>query len=367
MPQVAPHANLVPTSRQRHYAAPGFAYLVMTAAATVVYLIVLAPHVSNDLLWASMNTTGIQTFLGDLYNTKTTTMGLQGTLDLFALNSVVRKDYSVPSTAISMRPAAARATLLSRLPLVDVIQVMRSAPFSEHTQTISMLCWADLTRRYEAAHSARHQTLCNQRHVANAAVYVEPFFRNLAPTDLTTSTFWSAVNISFFAYVRTTPGGAAWVDAMTTPTWLTIADEVAAWTAHGLAYFQNSLQNYYLEGTDESIAIINALGLRQRITISRVTATNRPKKQWTTSYAFAGFWNDVEACAWLQASLIRAAPNHFETVFGADGGASWDFFYEGESGTQGVYVFLVAPPPSLVSLVTAHQDLMAAMLLSNAR
>ncbi|KAF0714774.1 hypothetical protein As57867_003688, partial [Aphanomyces stellatus] len=136
---------------------------------------------------------------------------------------------------------------------------------------------------------------------------------------------------------------------------------------HGLAYFQNSLQNYYLEGTDESIAIINALGLRQRITISRVTATNRPKKQWTTSYAFAGFWNDVEACAWLQASLIRAAPNHFETVFGADGGASWDFFYEGESGTQGVYVFLVAPPPSLVSLVTAHQDLMAAMLLSNAR
>ncbi|KAF0692942.1 hypothetical protein As57867_015979, partial [Aphanomyces stellatus] len=143
--------------------------------------------------------------------------------------------------------------------------------------------------------------------------------------------------------------------------------QTAAWTVHGLAYFQNSLQNYYLEGTDESIAIINALGLRQRITISRVTATNRPKKQWTTSYAFAGFWNDVEACAWLQASLIRAAPNHFETVFGADGGASWDFFYEGESGTQGVYVFLVAPPPSLVSLVTAHQDLMAAMLLSNAR
>ncbi|KAF0692202.1 hypothetical protein As57867_016639, partial [Aphanomyces stellatus] len=68
----------------------GFVYVLLTAAGTVVYVDILTPSVANDHWWPHFNTTGAQTFLGDLYNAKLAT-GTK-TLDLFS--SVVVKDYS---------------------------------------------------------------------------------------------------------------------------------------------------------------------------------------------------------------------------------------------------------------------------------
>ncbi|KAF0688431.1 Aste57867_19947 [Aphanomyces stellatus] len=380
MSHVAPHVDLLVGSAvgappRRLHTALGFLYVVATGAGTILYLVILSPNVSNDNLWPSMNTTGVQTFLGDLFNAKLTT-GVQGPLDLFASTAVVRKDYSTAATFIDMRPAAARAVLLSQLPLATAIHVLRGAPFSENIQTLSMPCWADLNRTYEMAHSASRQARCIDQGTANAALYLEPLFRNLGPNDLATSTYLSSLQRSTFDSIKSTTRGAAWIQAMLAPTWLTIADEVALWHLHGLSYFQNSFQNYYLEGTQESISVVNALGMHQSLTVSSVTATNRPKTQWTSAFAYVGFWNDIEACAWLGASTIRGMPNSFETLVGA-GGESWDMFYIGSLGTQAtaiirstlgpltsIDVFLVVPPPSLLTLVTAYQDQVHAALVS---
>ncbi|KAF0688425.1 Aste57867_19941 [Aphanomyces stellatus] len=386
MSRVAPDASLVPQhndyetgeGRGTLQSLLCFLYVFATGIATVIYLVILAPNVSNDNLWYNMNTTGIQTFLGDLYNLKLS-LGEQGPLDLFATSAVVRKDYSVTTTFISMRPASARAQLLSRLPLIQTIQVMRAVPLSENIQTVSQPCWADLTRTHEMARSVRHQIMCNERRVPNAAYYLEALFRNLAPNDLATSTYLPAIETSVFAFIQTTPGGTQWTHRMMAPVWTTLSNEVALWEAHGIAYFQNSFQNYYLEGTQESITIVNALGMRQSITINSFTATNRPKTQWSSAMSYTGFWNDIDACQWFQASLIRAAPNLFEHVYNMSW-ESWDFYFWGSIGTNGTAVlrsslgpfttfdvFLVQPPPSLLLFVSGHQNVINSALLHNAK
>ncbi|KAF0698935.1 Aste57867_10470 [Aphanomyces stellatus] len=354
----------------------GFLYVLATGAGAVVYLAVMAPSLSNDNLWPNMNSTGVQTFLGDLYNAKTS-LGASGTLDLFSSNSAVRKDYSTASSFMDLRPAAARSILLSRLPLDQAITTIRAVPLSENIQTVSQACWADFNRVYEAARSARHQVLCNQRLVPNGAYYWESLFRNLAPNDLTTSTYLASVQASIFDYIGATPSGPAWVDAMKAPIWLTVPNEVNLWQAHGLQYFQNSFQNFYLEGTQESVTIVNALGMRQRMTVSSFTATNRPKTQWTSAYAYSGLWNDIDACASFQASLVRAAPNLFEKVYKLDW-ESFDFYSCGPGGTNATAiirnslgplttfeVFLVPAPPSLLTLVDAFQGELNVALMSN--
>ncbi|KAF0688426.1 Aste57867_19942 [Aphanomyces stellatus] len=336
----------------------------------------MAPSISNDNLWPNMNTTGVQTFLGDLYTMKLAT-GTHGPLDITASNALVHKDFSVVPTFISTRPAAARAVLLSRLPLAQVIQVMRTVPFSENILTVSMPCWADLNRTYEMAHTERHQALCNQQRPMNAAFYLEVLFRNLKPNDLATSTYLPAIQISVFNYIKTTPGGTQWVQAMVTPNWLAIADEVALWHSHGLVFFQNSFQNYYLEGTQESIWITNALGIQQSITISSFTATNRPKTQWSSATVYSGLWNDIDACVWLNTSAIRASPDNFESKYGA-GWESWDYYYIGTAGTEATHiirtslgpltvidVFLVSPPPSLLKIVDLFRNALNSALLTN--
>ncbi|KAF0698266.1 Aste57867_11097 [Aphanomyces stellatus] len=360
--------------RDKMYCILGALYVVATGIGAVVSLVIIAPNVSNDNLWPNMNTTGVQTFLGDLYNVKLAT-DTRGTFDLFAVDAALPKDYSSSTTFVDMRPAANRALLLSRLSLDQAIKVVRSVPFSENIQTMSMPCWADLNRKYEMAHTARHQALCNQHRAMNAAFYVEALFRNLGPTDLTTSTYLSAIQTSIFDYVHTTPGGTLWVQTMLHPTWLAIPDEVTLWQSLGLEYFQNSFQNYYLEGTQESITIINAMGMRQGLTISSFTAANRPKTMWSSVKAYPGFWNDIDACAWFQASAIRAAPNNFEIIYGADW-ESWDYYYIGVLGTEAtsiirtslgpltlIDVFLIPPPPILLDLVAAYQRLLNSALL----
>ncbi|KAF0688430.1 Aste57867_19946 [Aphanomyces stellatus] len=382
-PRVAPQLAWVreectPQDNPRHMRriAMGFLYVVATSIGTILYLVVLAPSISNDNLWPNMNTTGVQTFLGDLYNAKLTT-GAAGPLDLFASTAVVRKDYSTPTTYIDMRPAAARAVLLSKLPLETTIQVFRSVPFSESMQTIPQACWADLQRSFEMARTARHQELCTQRRIPNAAYYLEALFRNLKSNDLASSTYLASIQKSIFAYIQTTPTGPTWIQAMMTPFWLDVSHEVGLWQSHGLVFFQNSFQNYYIEGTQESLTLVNALGMRQSITISAFTAFNRPKTQWSSAKSYTGLWNDIDASASMKGSLLRAAPNNFEIVFNASW-ESWDFNFWGTAGTPATAilrsslgpftlhdVFLIPPPPSLLELVSTFQDVLNTALLAN--
>ncbi|KAF0704549.1 hypothetical protein As57867_007306, partial [Aphanomyces stellatus] len=193
------------------------------------FLVVVAPSVSNDHLWRDMNSTGVQTFVGLVQRQAGTGTDI---LNPFAASSVVRKDYSASAT-ICTRPAASRAVLLSKLPLDQAIRVLRAIPFRNFANGV------------DAMHAA----------IGSRTPRFEALFRNLEPTDLVTSTYGTGLNTCLFLYVQSTPGGNEWVDATLAPKSLAVADESMWWQVHGLANF---VQNYYLEGTHMSVAIVNA-------------------------------------------------------------------------------------------------------------
>ncbi|KAF0699377.1 Aste57867_10058 [Aphanomyces stellatus] len=357
-----------PTSHRR-VTVLGFVYVLLTAAGTVVYVDILTPSVANDHWWPHFNTTGAQTFLGDLYNAKLAT-GTK-TLDLFS--SVVVKDYSQRLTSLDLRQGTARSILLSRLPLDQAISLIRSETFVDNMRTFPPPCWLDFSRMYEMAHTASHQVLCNQRRQANAAFYMATLLRNLQQSDLAASTYYPEVERVIFAPLQTTDHGAQVVQSILARPWLSVADETSLWTSNGLAYFQNIVQNYYEEGMQDTIVIENAMGMRQTITIYRKPHVTRPKSYWTTVNAYCGMWNDLDSCAQSDASLIRSAPNNFEAL-----GNNWDYYYSGTIGTNAteiiranlgpltvIDIFLVPPPSSLLALVSNFKDTLYASSLQS--
>ncbi|KAF0690715.1 Aste57867_17910 [Aphanomyces stellatus] len=349
----------------------GLFYVLSTATISVLYLNLLSPSVANDFWWPHFTTPGIQTFLGDLYTAKTT-LHVTGSLDLFAATSLLVKDYSTGTAFISMRPAAARAILLDQLPLQEAIRIMRSISLIENIRTVAPSCWLDFNRTYEMAHTALRQAACNSNRTTNAAVYLESLLRNVQTSDLLASTYYPEIQGGIFAAVQLTPMGAAWVNAIETHIWPSVADEESYWRAFGITTFKNQLQNYYLEGMDDGISIVNALGISSRITIHSRPAIARSKGSWSTQYATCGFWNDLDSTTQTTpaSSLIRSAPNAFERL-----GYDWDMWYNGPAGTPATVLIrtqlsplanfdvnLVPVPASLLRLVAAFQDILFSRL-----
>ncbi|KAF0690716.1 Aste57867_17911 [Aphanomyces stellatus] len=349
-----------PSETRRLLLVAGIVYVVVAAFVSLYYLVLVAPSVANDFWWPRFTTAGVQTFLGDLYNAKTM-IHVRGSLDLFAPSSVVVRDYAATGVFIATRPVAARAILLDHIPLQDAIRLIRSISLIENMQTISSPCWLDFNRTYELAHTGAHQVLCNtdRRRTTNAAVYIETYIRNTRTNDFVTSVYYPAIQSCLLDGVV----DVDWVAAIERHKWPSIADEVAYWHTFGITTFQNTLQNYFEEGFVDALSIVNALGLPQHITIGRRTGITRPQSRWTTMFASLGFWNDLDACAQTNSSMVRSAPNLFEINV-----MSWDMWDFGPAGTPAtalirgqlsplatIDIHLVVVPPSLQRLVQAFQ------------
>ncbi|KAF0691587.1 Aste57867_17216 [Aphanomyces stellatus] len=367
-------SNVVPPSAFRTVPlVVGLLYSVVTVSISVLYLVILSPSIANDFWWPRFTTSGTQTFLGDLFNAQST-LHASGSLDLFAPTSVIAKDYTVGSAFISMRPAAARAILLDNLPLQEAIRLIRAISLMENMRTAAPSCWLDFNRTFEMAHTARRQAMCNTNRTTNAAVYLESLLRNVQTRDLLSSTYYPEIQSGLFAAARLTPSGAAWVWNIETHTWPSIPDEETFWRTFGITIFKNTLQNYYLEGVENSIVLVNALGLRQRITVNNIPNVMRPKVAWTTAYAFCGLWNDLDSSAQFGGSLLRSAPNSFIAL-----GIDWDAWYCGSAGTPGtalirsqlgpltiIDIYLVPVPARLFDLIsTFHTALFSQLAASN--
>ncbi|ETV91676.1 hypothetical protein H310_13753 [Aphanomyces invadans] len=360
------------TKTERTIQVVGHLYVLFTAACSALFLAILAPNISNDHWWRQFNVSRTQTFLGDLYNSKLTA-GVHGPIDLFAPSSAMFKEYPTTSK-LDMRRSTARALLLADLPLDQAIRIIRSMDFFENMRTMPPPCWADLNRSLEVAHTARHQVICYERRVANAAVYMETVFRNVLAADLTSSTYYPQVAATIFDGAALTEHGATWVASIINHTWVPVDDEVAVWKRFGIATFKNTLQNLYQEGVQEFVTIVNALGMRQNITVSSIPYVSRPKGAWTTAYAFGGIWNDLDASSAYASSLVRSAPNAFEAM-----GHDWDAYYCGAAGTVAtailrshlgpmtvIDIFMIDRPASLLAFFDAFKaSLYKALLAQN--
>ncbi|KAF0691560.1 hypothetical protein As57867_017190, partial [Aphanomyces stellatus] len=161
------------------------------------------------------------------------------------------------------------------------------------------------------------------------------------------------------------PNGSTWVQAILAHAWVSVVDEAALWTSHGLTQWRTQLQNLREPQLDQSISIVNALGLAQTMKINAIPLHVRGGNEWTTSYAYSGFWNDLTWAEMGSFGLILNTKTSLNYM-----GFSWDLDQNvGYDVTpvltltrlaigpyDSIDLWLVPPPLPLLELLVAFQD-----------
>ncbi|KAH9116037.1 hypothetical protein AeMF1_010007 [Aphanomyces euteiches] len=334
----------------------GILYLVFTTLCSWWYLGLIFPHLENDFWWRGYNTTGTQTFISDVFNAKLIVNCQSGPFSI--IGASYEKKYSSATTFIDMRRTAARRLLLQPLPPRQAIEIMRANSFQINIATNTPYCWVDLERQWELAHTAKRQARCCIHVAQNAAVYLETILRNsldwFAPQNV------YLLQNAIFNAVNATPAGHQWLQSLTTT--LSIQDELLSWQRHNLTSWTGQVQNLGQESFDDSIVLVNALGVEQRIKIASIAGFSRGLSAWTTSWAYPGLITDLLVCQNMLCSLVRGSPFHPNQL-----GFDWDKdLYNGNTETPGIdiirsklgpYVSIdlrfVQTPSSLLTFFTA--------------
>ncbi|RHY08077.1 hypothetical protein DYB38_003056 [Aphanomyces astaci] len=358
----------IPSAPTNKVIVAGVAYLLGSLAISALYLTILAHSAANDFWWRHFNTTGDQTYLADVFNsralfqtTSSSFMSPAEPLDL--VGEAMLKDYSGANTFVDTRPTSVRRWMLNALPLDVAVTTLRKNSLFESFYTVIPYCWVDFTRRFELAHTAGRQRRCDREYQTNAAVHLESLLRNVQTVDLLQSSVGSKFNQSIFASLYTLVGGADWMAAVTTHTWLSIPDEVQLWHAAGLTEYTIEYQNRFQYGVEDSVEVVNALGTPQTLSISSSHYVARGLSSWSTVRMNVGIWNDMNWCMYYGCSLVRQANRTLENI-----GLDWDLAYNGAVSSPGMMVVRAAigplmnwdsrwirPPVVLLELVQSFQ------------
>ncbi|RHY34890.1 hypothetical protein DYB32_000579 [Aphanomyces invadans] len=341
----------------------GTIYLLCTVGTSFAYLIVLVEYVSNDFWWREFNTTGGQTYLADLFNAKLI-LDVSGPFDMFDSESAMLGNYSAINTFVNMRAVAARRWMLEPLPLDVAVTTLRKNSLYENVFTVISHCWVDFNRHFEMAHSPLRQQRCANRQQDNAAMYLESLLRNVNSSDLTESSFGHSINQTILTPMLDMAGGPAWVHQLVAMSeWLSVKDEVEWWHEHGLAHWTIQMQNRFQLGFEDSITIVNALGVVQPITVSSWPYMYRGLASWSTSRSAVGLWNDLSVCTYYGCSLVLNSNASLPAM-----GMDWDVEYNGPASTVGMQLirseigplmgfdlYHVRPPASVVAIFSTFQ------------
>ncbi|CAK4773087.1 unnamed protein product [Aphanomyces euteiches] len=333
------------------------AYLVWNITFTWLYIDLIHPHLQNDLWWPQFNTTGTQTFISDIFNAKLIVGVASGPFSI--VGATRDKKYAGESPFIDVRRTAARRLLLQPFPPETAITLLRQNSFQSNLLLNTPHCWLDLDRRWELAHTAKRQARCLIHDRENAAVYLEAILRN--SHDWTTSQHYTSLEAVIFNTITTTPAGNEWLQAVVM---LSLRDEVISWQKHNLTSWTGQLQNFVQEGFDDSIVLVNALGVEQRIKIASIANVYRGIAGYTTGWACVGLIPDLLMCQNINCSLVRNSTSHPNQL-----GLDWDKdIYNGNLETPGsrlirtilgpyasIDLRFVQPPLSLLTLFTAFE------------
>ncbi|KAF0712586.1 Aste57867_4773 [Aphanomyces stellatus] len=300
-----------PTRRQLLESIAGFLYVGVSVACSVWYTLQSVPKMTNDMWWSHFNTTGTQTFVGDLANAHLVSLDTAAPLDLFAAASAVQNDYSAAETSVAQSTVYPRHYMLGRdMSFEDAIQGMQQTSISFNLRMFTQYCWLDFDKRFQVAHTTARQARCAATEADNAAIHLEAMLRNVVWTDFVAGCGGPAVFVNFANPLREFAGGAAWL-ASVQDAFEDMATEVAYWRQKGLVRWQLQWHNGWQQGVDESVVVYNALGMSQPLAIKSVPYVHRGTGPWTSIVMFSGFWNDLGRSIASNFSIVQGASNHF--------------------------------------------------------
>ncbi|KAF0688589.1 hypothetical protein As57867_019769, partial [Aphanomyces stellatus] len=349
----------------------GFCYMTLTVCCSSWYLVIVSPYLVNDLWMPAFNSTGIQTYLGDVVHLRHN-LGQTGTVDGASPQSTLFKDYAGPDTLLTLPYAAPRQALLDNIPFDGAIQVMRNVSLDTWFGYRIPYCWVDFAKQFELAHTAARQQRCAATDAANAAVVLEALLRNYLPNDIVTWDGFADLNALLLTSLPQVDAvaGPAWVRSIlnrTSPL-ATIADEVAAWRSHRLTRFTLQLQTNFAPRLDDSILLIDALGTTHMFTINAIAPSSDDVVTYATFWASYNLLSDLAQAVSFNCSLVRGSPNDASAL-----GLSWDtdIFFAGTQGFPGLDLLranvgplgsmdirMIAVPPALATYFLSFRQVL---------
>ncbi|KAF0700800.1 Aste57867_8691 [Aphanomyces stellatus] len=294
----------------------GFIYLLCSLSCSVSYIVLLGPAMTNNLYWPHYNTTGYQVFLIDLLNVKLQTASHDDSVNLLSIDATMLKSYASSAVQPDFYNNYARRVLLSELNTLEKgIQGTRNTPKARMASPYAQYCWVDFNRRWDIAHTDARSQRCRQRYQDNAAIYLEFLVRNVDWGE------FLAANIESWPVViglalQSTAEGIQWLaDRPMHSLALAVEAEVAYLVALNLTRYELQWQNDIQIGLVESIEIQNTLNAQRSVLLK---AMNHAWAPWTSLFMYWNFRNDLGTLRVLNMSLVRGAPNYFQTVGGSD-------------------------------------------------
>ncbi|RHX96512.1 hypothetical protein DYB25_002220, partial [Aphanomyces astaci] len=261
-----PHAAQIPAreratrsfhSFDRFMAVAGLAYMVISVAASVVYLSTSAADTTNDFWWSHFNASGGYGYLANWYSTQLMLNPIEFNTSLDNPMYADSTPYNTTSTVISSSALYANIVQFEAVnSLAIAIQGLKNMDICDVAQIMTPYCWLDFHQQFAMANSVKRQTRCELEYTSNGAVYLESALRNVGwQGEALCWDFPPILGDDFMASAH----GAEWVQRIQT-TSTTVEDEVRYWHAFGLTHYTTQFQNYKTMGLVESFRIRNALG-----------------------------------------------------------------------------------------------------------
>ncbi|OQR83975.1 hypothetical protein ACHHYP_14065 [Achlya hypogyna] len=204
-------------------------------------------------------------------------------------------------------------------------------------------------------------------------MYLESLLRNIDKHELNDSAYGRLLRATVFAGIAP-HCDKFWLASVLEAPWVTLSDEVDLWHNRSLSYWQTEVTNYYQQGLDNTIAIVNAFGLRQNVTINHTPRQFRGLALWSLLVAYDGLWNDLFGADSLNMSLVRnvsSASNKLQD--------NWEMLQYALTGSTPVMdlvhsflgpygsidVTLQAKPPELLAQFNAFQGALRSHLIAS--
>ncbi|RQM23423.1 hypothetical protein B5M09_005509, partial [Aphanomyces astaci] len=298
----------------------GFLYLAVTVSCSAWYLKIVEPHLDNDLWLPHFNSTGMQTYLGDLIHLRRN-LNQVGTFDVSLPDSTILRAYGEVDTLLTLPPSNPRQTLLDSIPFDDVITTIRMQSLDTYLAYRIPYCWADMSRRFEMAHTVTRQARCAAADKDNAAVYLETVLRNTEVQAILAWPLFDLLNETVLVPMTVVDAveGPKWIASIVHGSLLPMADEVRFWDRQGLHRFTLQLQNTFPQRIDDAILLEDALGMQQRFTISSMSVTSPERGAGTTFWTSLSLSSDLTVASAFGCSIVRGSPNDAAAL-----GLSWD-------------------------------------------
>ncbi|CAK4844403.1 unnamed protein product [Aphanomyces euteiches] len=277
-------------------------FLIVSIASSASFFYLSREQLANDFLWAGFNSTGMQAFLIDVFNSKLQTR--YGNFEIALNETNIAQSYSSTVASLLSSTLYAQTIQIEYMTVANTIRGLRTMDGCQAPWIATQYCWVDFNRTWEMASSIERQRRCQGRMPTNGAVYIESLVRNV-PWLLFSSCWGDAFDVAIAATLRQSNRGREWLDRSIART-TTVADEVAFWNDYAIDCYVVQWQNYKTTGVKESFVVENALGRQYPLTLKATTGAFRFGRE-TSRKMYWGWASDLVAAYSMNASLIRTS------------------------------------------------------------